>query len=189
MLTENPISCAAYARSRGLTPAAVSLAIKHGRLVESVVRDHRGQPKIGDPDLADQEWRANTNAEMRVRAAGGEPRAYKEAGRRLSAAEATETSAPLSPAPPMERVQDLASAAARAKHWEASLKELKFREAAKELIPARDVEARLVAVFSACKIRLLEVPTRAKQALPHLQVTDLEVLDRVVREALEALTT
>lgn len=51
---------AEHRRARGLpgcSKAAVSKAIKAGRLAKSVVRDHRGQPKIADPELADREWR------------------------------------------------------------------------------------------------------------------------------------
>lgn len=57
-----PISLREYARHRaargfvGTSAAAVSKAVASGRLVKSVVRDHRGQPKIADPELADREW-------------------------------------------------------------------------------------------------------------------------------------
>ena len=56
------ISLRAYARLRGVTVAAVSKAIKAGRLTEvSVVYDDKGRPKIRDVDAADREWEANTD--------------------------------------------------------------------------------------------------------------------------------
>jgi hypothetical protein len=143
-----------------------------------VVRDAAGRAVgISDPDLADREWAANTD--------------YTDAPQRAPAPVAAK------PTPAVQSEVggasgpgelDLASAAARAKHWDAEIKELKFREAARELIPARDVEQKLVDVFSASKVRLLELPTRAKQALPHLSVSDLEALEAIVRDALEELT-
>lgn len=185
MLIDPPMSCRQYAKRRGCSAMAVSVAIKNGRLVKSVVRDAVGNPKIADPDLADQEWAANTDATMRSKAAGGDP------------AELVDHVLGVPPAPVEHSVDDsdgpatpinLADAAARAKHWDAELKELKFKEAARELIPARDVESRLVDVFSACKVKLLEIPSRAKQALPHLSVSDLQVIEALLREGLEALT-
>lgn len=184
MVIDPPMSCRQYAKRRGVSAMAVSVAIKNGRLVKSVVRDAVGNPKIADPDLADQEWAANTDATYRARAAGGDPR-------ELVDPVLGQPVAPLAPptdAPGDGEPIDLASASARAKHWDAELKELKFKEAARELIPARDVEARLVDVFSSCKVKLLEIPSRAKQALPHLSVTDLQVLEDLLRESLEGLT-
>lgn len=54
-----PISLGAYAKRRGVSTMAVSKAIATGRLVASVVRVD-GAPKIGDPELADREWSANS---------------------------------------------------------------------------------------------------------------------------------
>lgn len=72
--------------------------------------------------------------------------------------------------------------------WKSKQAELKFLLAAGELVEARDVEARLVAVFTECKTKLLGLPSRAKQALPHLSLADISTLDALVRESLEALS-
>lgn len=182
-----PITQAAYAAHRkalglvGASAMAVSRAVRGGRLDKSVARDAVGNVLgIADVDLADREWLANTD--------------YTDAPqlelRSLPAAPVEPDEDEPDGADPREPISEgsLASAAARAKHWDAELKELKYREAAKELIPARDVEQRLVKVFSSCKAQLLTLPSRAKQALPHLTLTDLEEIDRVVREALQELT-
>ena len=57
----NRIGIRAYARHRGVSPTAVSKAIKEGRLKRSVDHDHpRGWPQI-DIAMADQEWDANSD--------------------------------------------------------------------------------------------------------------------------------
>lgn len=183
---------------------AVSRAVRAGRLVASVVRLPNGKPAIADPDLADREWVANTDhtkapayvkerEAARARALASSP--PPPAPPTPPAVEVDPAPAELEPEPsPASQVGEpldelsVATASARLKKWQADLAELKFREAARELLPARDVERRLVDVFSACKVRLLALPSRAKQALPHLSVSDLEELERIVREALEDLT-
>lgn len=164
------MSCRAYAKRRGVSAMAVSGAIKEGRLRLSVVRDAFGQPKIADPDLADREWAAHTD--------------YTDSPQLAAPAVAVAPAPDVGDVPPGETV---ATAAARAKHWEAKHRELKYREAAKELIPKREVVAAVVADYTACKTRLLAIPSRARQALPHLSHADMVVIEDLVREALEHL--
>lgn len=164
------MSLRAYAKHRGVTPMAVSIAIKAGRLVKCVTRVANGDPKINDAALADQEWDANTDAVKRMNANGGED----------FGSEADE------PAQPGEG-PSLAVENARLKKAQADLAELKFAEAAATLVPANDVERRLRHVFASCKSHLLALPSRVKQALPHLTVSDLDVFDRLLREALTEL--
>jgi hypothetical protein len=52
---DNLMSLAAYANRRGVSAVAVLKAVTTGWLAESVVKDARGAPKIGDPELADRE--------------------------------------------------------------------------------------------------------------------------------------
>lgn len=173
---------------------SVSVAVRDGRLSRSVVRDEHGQPKIADPDLADREWEANTDVVKRANAAGGvvtPPRPpaptvddlFDEpspAPRELGAAAVAKQFDD-------EGAETIGSATQRLKAAQADLAELRFREAAGELVVARDVEQRLVTVFSACKTRLLAIPSRARQALPHLVTADLAVIEGLIREALEDL--
>ena len=151
-----------YAERKGCSKMTVSTAVKNGRLVKSVQRNARGWPEIVDVELADLEWEQNrdmTTAPQRV---------ARHASPDLDA-------------------DTLAQSAERQKHWQASLAELKYREAAGELVLARDVESRLVEVFGSCKSKLLGVPSRARQQLPHLSDSDVLVLTALVREALEGL--
>lgn len=180
------MSLRAYAKRRGVTAMAVSLAVKKGTLSASVVRDEYGQPKIGDPDLADQEWAANTDH-------GRAPTFVKERGLAPVGGKAPEP-AELSPPPsgrpdevPTVKEVSLSEASRQEKLWRAKLAELKYREQAAELIPAKDVSDKVTSAFLQCRTRLLGIPSRARQALPHLSAADVVTLEDLIREALEAL--
>lgn len=197
----------AYAARRGVTKMAVSKAVSSGRLTASVYRDEKGRPWITDPDLADREWAGATDLSK----APGYIRERAEQQRPPPAAPPAPAPVPLAepstprargapPAPPpvdpgeapppaIHEGMTLSEATAAEKFWKAKHAELKFREAAGELVPAADVAAKLVNVFTQCKTRLLGVPSRARQALPHLTVADIGVLEGLVREALEDLAS
>ena len=76
---------------------------------------------------------------------------------------------------------------ARREAAEASLAELELQEKRRELLPARDVETRLVNVFAGCKTKLLGVPARARQRDPSLSAEQVAMLEGLIREALEDL--
>jgi hypothetical protein len=164
--TEPLVNQTEYAKRRGVSKMTISRAVDRGRLVNSVVRDPGGKFLGILPTLADQEWAANsdyTDAPQRAPGADSDPEMGSESDATMGAVSVKE------------------------KYWKAKLAELKFKEAAAELIPARDVERKLVDVFTSCKTRLLGIPSRAKQALPHLTVADIGALDVLIREALEEL--
>lgn len=169
------MSCRQYAKRRGVTPMAVSVAIKVGRLRASVGRDENGQPKIVDPDLADREWAENTDhykrppapAQVRVETGAFDDDTHDEED---------PNAAPT-----------LANAAAREKHWRAELAQLKFQEASGLLLDKSKTEREWVDVASKVKTKLLGVPSRARQALPHLTVADIGTLTTLVREILDEI--
>lgn len=175
------LTLTAYAQRRGVSCMAVSKAVKKGRLSKSVIRDEQGRPWVVDPELADREWVGATDmskapAYMREReepSRGGRPRKG---------------------APPLEVAAggegpSLAEATAAKNHWQAELARLKYQREAGELVAAAEVRGRLEKVFRACVTKLLAVPSRAKQALPHLSPADLAELERLQREALEELAS
>jgi hypothetical protein len=146
--------------------------------VKSVVRvGPQNDPKIADPDLADQEWIENTDPSQQRSVpilAGArfyEPTASGVPGPAL---------APRPPESPQTGQQRLTSA-------KADLAELELAKAAGLLVVARDVKQRLVAEFTECKTKLLAIPSRARQQLPHLTNADVAALEKLVREALENL--
>jgi P27 family predicted phage terminase small subunit len=163
-----PLSLRAYARRRGVSVEAVSRAVERGRLVESVVRVG-GVPKIADPDLADDEWAANTDLSRA-------PADVKARGEVDNGGEA-----------PADGEPTLATSSAREKHWKAQLAELQYKQRAGELVEAAAVTAAIAAEYLTVRTKLLGLPSKAKQQLPHLTLADLATLDAIVREALEAL--
>lgn len=167
-----PISLAAYARHRqaaglpGGTRHAVDLAIQAGRLRRSVATSASGKAKISDVALADAEWAATTHADRRPLTG--------PAGSSASPARGDD-------------VPDLGEARARRETALADMAEIELAKIRGALIPAADVEARLVAVFSRCKTKLLGVPSRARQQDPDLSAAQLALLESLIREALEDL--
>lgn len=57
-MSNDLISVAAYAQHRGVSRQSVMKAIKSGRL-KSIVRDHKGAPKIANVQACDKEWFEN----------------------------------------------------------------------------------------------------------------------------------
>jgi len=166
----------AYAKRRGISNVSVNRAIKSGRLSASV----NGDGQIIDAELADREWAASTD---------------------LSRANTATLAKQLPVAPPAPEVEpavefavesagegmSLADATRIEKVWKARAAELKYREAAKELVPASEVRQAITNAYATVRTHLLGVPSRAKQALPHLTAADVAVLEGLQREALEAL--
>lgn len=182
MKRATPLSLREYAKRRGVSAMAVSRAVKSGRLTQSVVRDEGGDPKIADPELADREWEAATDLSRA-------PGYVKE---RADARRPEDAGFP-PPPPTSERVEGevggLAEETAREKHWKANLAELEFREREGQLVEAKLVEDQLATVFAQCRTKLLAVPSRARQSLPHLTAGDIAILEDLQREALQDLVS
>lgn len=65
-MTDGSVTLTAYAKNKGVSTEAVSKAVRVGRLSKSVVFDAKSRPRV-IPELADQEWVANTDsAQQRV---------------------------------------------------------------------------------------------------------------------------
>jgi phage terminase Nu1 subunit (DNA packaging protein) len=70
-----------------------------------------------------------------------------------------------------------------------TLAEIELAEKRGELLPAKDVESRLVNVFAHCKTKLLGVPARARQRDPSLTGPQVALIETLIREALEDLAS
>ena len=81
----------------------------------------------------------------------------------------------------------LADAMLRERKARAESIELEIARKKGVLVPAREVELRWSGLVVATRNKLLGIPSRAKQRLPHLSVADLAVLDALIRETLEEL--
>jgi hypothetical protein len=166
-MAQDALSLRAYAQHRkasglpGGTLKAVQKAIADDRI--SVVTID-GRTRIADPAVADREWAANTD---HVRSPGlmGEDDGLDDEG----------------------EGGEFRNAAARERHWKALTAELNYRQRAGELVNAADLQAELAETFSTVRTRVLGIPSKLKQRLPHLSFADLAAVDQEVREALEEL--
>jgi hypothetical protein len=101
----------------------------------------------------------------------------------------------MGPAPMAERTgaapndgdEDLASARRRKEIAAANLKELELERERKTLVEVAKVEQRWRDLIVAARTRLLEIPTRAKQAIPDLTLAEVEEIRGYVHEALNDL--
>jgi hypothetical protein len=170
------ISLSAYAKRRGVSHVAVSKAIAAGRLTASVVRDERGAPKIGDPELADREWAANTR-----------PRIDHPTAEVADAPVHAPRTARAPAGAPRPDVPDYNESRARRESALADMAEIEVAERRGELVPVDEARADVVSRFTVVRTRLLGVPSRVAQRLPHLAGEVVPVLDELLREALEEL--
>jgi hypothetical protein len=178
------LSLRAYAKHRGCALSAVQRAIESGRLSASVARDGRGHPKITDAAAADAEWSATTK-DNRVPLA---VQLQREAA-------PVRVPPPRLPPPPggdddteePGSIPDRAVSLARREAAEAALAEIELAEKRRELIPAKDVERRVVDEASRAREKLLGVPSRARQRDPTLTPEHLALVEELIREALEDL--
>lgn len=149
-----------YAKRRGNSPAAVSIAIRDGRLRDSLLKLPSGRTVIADPDRADAEWEANTQ-----RSTKGQEELEKLG------------------------VQAVAVSEARIKAAKASMVELDAQRKQGRLIPVEEARAAVMNDYAVVRTKLLGVPARAKHRAPHLTAADVAVIDELIREALEELAT
>jgi phage terminase Nu1 subunit (DNA packaging protein) len=154
-----------YARHRkslglaGGTHRAIQVAIESGRLSKSLTPDRK---RIASAARADREWEATTKVDyipLTGPTAAGTP-------------------------PP-----DLQESRARREAAEASLAEIELSEKRRELVLAKDVESKLVNVFAHCKTKLLGVSARAAQRDPAFTGPQVQLIESLIREALEDLAS
>jgi len=163
------LSLRAYARHRGCALNAVQQAISAGRLSsKSVTKSPDGTYSV-DPKRADIEWAASTYADRVPLTGPTAPRGDK----RDDGAQA--------------ELPDLMEARARLEAAKADLAEMDLAERRGELVQANEAEAQMVAIFSSCKTKLLGVPARVRQQDPGLTKEQVELIEAVIREALEGL--
>lgn len=167
------LSVRAYARhraARGL-PGTSHTAVQHAVAAGRIRLTPEGKV---DADEADRLWAANTDGGHR-RNPGRE--------QHLRAVPATDEQ-PDTDGP----VPDYQESRARREAAEAGLAELELAQEQGKLLPALDVEARLVKVFTESKNKLRGVPSRARQQDPALTVAQLALFGTLIDEALEGLS-
>lgn len=173
------------ARALGVTNEAVYAAIKTGRL--SAINTADGRVLVNS-DTMREEWSRNTQRRIGVgpKPAGSPTRApLRSREDRMSAS----APPPLRDSQTHESIPDYDLSRARTEHLKAELLELDRKQKQGLLVPAADVEAKWTEIVTLARTKLLGIPTKAKQRLPDLDATAITLLEEIVREALEDLSS
>jgi excisionase family DNA binding protein len=169
----------------GVSRTAVYKAIKQGRL--PVVRTADGRELIKSETLR-EDWYANTMKKVGVgpKPPMGEQEFPPERPQReRSIPEVERLAAP----EPGELVPDYNESRARTEYLKAELLELERKEKEGLLVRAADVEAKWVEVITISRTKVMGIPSKAKQRIPDLTQDQVVVLEDIVREALEELSS
>ena len=144
------ISQAEFARSRGVSPAAVCYAVKSGRinLIDGKI----------DPEVADIQWAKNTK---NSKAAFAQPKPMLD-----FASIAAAKTAPADPAHPLpdstitQTVYDLQLSRAKREHHEANLAEMRERQRAGELVELAQVHLAYTTLAAQLRAALERIPDK-----------------------------
>ena len=93
------------------------------------------------------------------------------------------------PAPPArsEDIPDYNDSRARSEYEKANLLELDRKTKEGLLLPAGQVEKVWDTAVSTAKVKLLAVPTRLRQRIPHLSLEEIAIAESLIRECMEEL--
>lgn len=92
------------------------------------------------------------------------------------------------PREPGEAPPDFNTSRARHEFEKANLAELERKQKEGMLLPTDQVEKVWAEAVTIAKTKLLAVPTRARQRIPHLTLEEVAIVEELVREALEELS-
>ena len=164
------MTIADYARRRGVSRNAILQAIERGRLREAVGVTARGHRTILDPELADAELDRSARY------------------RRPKHAPGTTAATPVRAINPLidlrEERERESLRQAKIKTEQATIDLARQRG---ELVRVDDVRREVTDAFAKVRTRLLAIPSRCAQQIPHLEARDVATLESFIREALEAL--
>ena len=100
--------------------------------------------------------------------------------------------APPPPAAPPARSEDIPDyndSRARSEYEKANLLELDRKTKEGLLLPAGQVEKVWDTAVTTAKVKLLAVPTRLRQRIPHLSLEEIAIAEALIRECMEELVT
>lgn len=165
-----------YARSRGVTPAAVTTAIKTGRIRAAVVT--KNGKELIDFDKANELWDRNTLQQ---------PPSVKQQARAVAAAAVEPIPTPtdqqlrnLIQGLPEDQIPDLNDSRARREHYLAEKARLEAMRGREELVPASDVKAEAFALARSVRDGMLRVADRLAPLLA--ATTDARETHRLLTE-------
>lgn len=190
------ITKAEAARVLGVTKEAVYAAIRTNRL--SVVRTGDGRELVNSSTMR-EEWQRNTQKRI---GRGPKPPAGTQEFTPLRAGEVearlgrrAPSTTPSTPSTDdrlgqtSEAIPDYDVSRARTEHLKAELLELDRQQKEKILVKAEEIETKWVEIVTLARTKLLGIPTKAKQRIPDLDTDAIGILDDIVRETLEDLST
>ena len=76
---------------------------------------------------------------------------------------------------------------ARKAYEQANLLELERKQKERLLVARKDVELTWATVITMSKTKILGVPSRVKQRIPHLSLEEIDILSSIIREALQEI--
>ena len=164
------ISANAYAKHRGVSLQAVLRAIREGRLPTAAVQRESGRWDI-DPEVADQEWAANTDS-----------------GQGAPAHAKNRVDTPDDDEPEVEAGQPISYAEARAQHerFKARLAQLELEEREAKLVQVEAVQRESFRMARLVRDAMLNIPDRVAGELAAEQ-NQFKVHQRLVKEIRRAL--
>jgi len=155
------VSAAQFSRDIKVTKAAVSKALKNGRLDEAKV--NREGKVFLEKEKAFRIWEQTSDP--------SQPR-----GRKTAIAASSN-----------EELPSFNESRAKREAMMARLAEIEVEEKEKVLVPSEDVKKSWVQLVTIAKTKVLGIPTKAKQRIPDLDKGAMALLDEIVRETLEDL--
>lgn len=169
-MSDGSITLTAYAKTKGVSVEAVSKAVRVGRLSKSVVFDANNKPRLM-PDLADQEWAANTD----------------KAQQRVPAVPPPRPEPQPEPEPSQEpRTATFQQARTLREAYMARLARLEFEEKSKQVVRVEAVKNEAFKVARTVRDNLLNIPDRIAAELAN-ETNQFKVHQRLTHEIRRAL--
>lgn len=170
-MTDGSVTLTAYAKSKGVSTEAVSKAVRVGRLSKSVVFDAKSRPRV-IPELADQEWIANTDSAQQRVPAVAPPRAEPEPEQ--------------APARDEPKTATFQQARTLREAYMARLAKLEFDEKSGLLVKAEAVKNEAFKVARIVRDNMLNIPDRIAAELAN-ETNQFKIHQRLTAEIRRAL--
>lgn len=174
-----------YAAHRGKNEGAVRYAIREGKLSSSLVKD--GAKVLIDWRKADQEWiprtEANDDPEIPVAT-----KSKKNSKKTKSKSKIKKEWDPENPYD-VSMLVPIGVSKMRKEAYEAELARIKVEKENGLLVTAKDVESMWVKLGTITRSKVLGIPSKARQRIPEFTDSQYSVLEMIVREALEEISS
>ena len=143
---------------KGCSPAAVTYAVKHGRITDAVVE--KDGKRWLDRDLALQLWNKNTRQQHNSKVSRPDPIEKKPKADLLKKKSKDSELRELIQSLPEDQIPDLNESRARREHYQAEKAKLEALQGRGELVSAADVKAAAFKKARAVRDSIMAVPDR-----------------------------